>query len=315
MSKKLINLLRHGSLPREDDGAIEFWRRKEYLRNHFVQSQHWSDEKWKSTRAKGGGNKKIFQYCTDPSGEILCLRALQGHSGRNLIDPSLQDNVKIPNDFFEYIYHIGCAIILHSIHEFRIDTGRTKLEQKTDSILSACGSYEQTHKDPDTIDLNAPRHAQYMHNSMEETSKHGVLGRYQACSKERIKVLSDSIERHHPLQYTHSLLYPEGFSDGNWSQPIVSRRLFRWKLEISYTKKYMNHLDRLRRFSFKDNWRKELGSEVSGPSRKLPTNPTKDPQIQFTEQGDLLRQNKSPVRVLRESTHVSLSLLTARIPI
>ena len=37
--------------------------------------------KWKSTMAKGGGNKKkIFQYCTDPSGEILYLRALQGHS-------------------------------------------------------------------------------------------------------------------------------------------------------------------------------------------------------------------------------------------
>ena len=43
---------------------------------------------------KGGGNKKIFQCCTDPSGqEILYLRALQGHSGRNFIDPSLQDNV------------------------------------------------------------------------------------------------------------------------------------------------------------------------------------------------------------------------------
>ena len=26
VSKKLINLLRHGSLPREEDGAIEFWR-------------------------------------------------------------------------------------------------------------------------------------------------------------------------------------------------------------------------------------------------------------------------------------------------
>ena len=34
---------------------------------------------------------------------------------------------------------------------------------------------------------------------MEETSKHGVLGRYQTCSKERIKVLSDAIKRHHPL--------------------------------------------------------------------------------------------------------------------
>ena len=42
--------------------------------------------------------------------EILHLRALQGHSGRNPIDPTLQDNVLIPNNFFEYIYHIGCAI-------------------------------------------------------------------------------------------------------------------------------------------------------------------------------------------------------------
>ena len=50
-----------------------------------MQSQHWSNEQWKSTMAKGGGNKKKFQYRTDHSGEILYLRALQGHSGRNLI--------------------------------------------------------------------------------------------------------------------------------------------------------------------------------------------------------------------------------------
>ena len=49
VSKKLINLLRHGSLPRADDGLIEFWRIKDYLQNHFVHSRHWSDEKWKST--------------------------------------------------------------------------------------------------------------------------------------------------------------------------------------------------------------------------------------------------------------------------
>ena len=57
VSKKLIHLLHHGSLPRDNDGAIEFWRIKDYLRKHFVHSQHWSDEKWKSTMAKGGGNK------------------------------------------------------------------------------------------------------------------------------------------------------------------------------------------------------------------------------------------------------------------
>ena len=59
MPKRLRTLLRHGHPPREDDRAIEFWRLKDYLRNHFVQSQHWSDEMWKSKMAKGGGNKKI----------------------------------------------------------------------------------------------------------------------------------------------------------------------------------------------------------------------------------------------------------------
>ena len=54
VSKQLINVLRHGSLPREDDGAIEFWRLKDYLRNHH----HWSDDKWKKSMARGGGNKE-----------------------------------------------------------------------------------------------------------------------------------------------------------------------------------------------------------------------------------------------------------------
>ena len=48
------------------------------------------------------------EFCTSELFKVI-------HSGRNLIDPSLQDNVLIPNDFFEYIYHIGCAINLHSI--------------------------------------------------------------------------------------------------------------------------------------------------------------------------------------------------------
>ena len=54
--------------------------------------------------AGGGGNNQRFKYCTDSSEkEILYLRALQGRSGRNLIDPTLQDNVLIPDNFFEYI--------------------------------------------------------------------------------------------------------------------------------------------------------------------------------------------------------------------
>ena len=82
--------------------------------------------------------RKDVQCCSDSSGTILYLRALQGHSGRSLIDPSLQDNVIIPDGFFKYIYHVGCAIIFTFHHQFRIDTGRTEFEQQTDSVLSAC---------------------------------------------------------------------------------------------------------------------------------------------------------------------------------
>ena len=58
VSKQLSTLLRHGHLSREDDRAIEFWRIKEYLRNKFEHSQHWSDDMWKSKKAGCGRNKK-----------------------------------------------------------------------------------------------------------------------------------------------------------------------------------------------------------------------------------------------------------------
>ena len=82
ISKKLIHLLRHNKqVHREGDGAIEFWRIKDYLQKHFTHCLHWSDCKWKKSMAGGGGNKKRYQHCIDSSGVILYLRALQGHSG------------------------------------------------------------------------------------------------------------------------------------------------------------------------------------------------------------------------------------------
>ena len=47
--------------------------------------------------------------------QFSTLRALQGHSGSNLIDPTLQDNVVIGTGIFHCIYHVGCAFNLYSI--------------------------------------------------------------------------------------------------------------------------------------------------------------------------------------------------------
>ena len=168
LSKKLINLLRHGSLPREDDGSIEFRRIKDYLHNHFVCCHHWSDEKWESFMAGGGGNKKRFQYCTDSSVAFFFFRALQGHSGRNLIDPSLQDNVAIPDGFFKYIYHVGCAINLHSIINSGLIPGGQNLSKRQTVFFLLVDPMDKEHKDLEKIDLKAPRLARYMHKAWKK---------------------------------------------------------------------------------------------------------------------------------------------------
>ena len=142
------------------------------------------------------------------------------HSGRSVTDPSLQDNVLIPNDLFEYICHIGCAINWHSIMNSRLIPGGQNFDQKTDSILHACGSYEQRTQTSWDSRPESTASCTIPADSVEETSKHCVLGRYQTCSEERIKVLSEAIERHLPLQYTRCLLYPEGHQDGNWRNQI-----------------------------------------------------------------------------------------------
>ena len=86
----MISLLRHNqTVQREDDGAVQFWRIKFHLRNQFSQISCWSDDRWKVCLAAGGGSKRRYQYCTDVSRIIVYLRAFQGHSGRNLIDPSV----------------------------------------------------------------------------------------------------------------------------------------------------------------------------------------------------------------------------------
>ena len=108
---------------------------KEYLQNQFPQSFHWSDSRWKACLAAGGA-KRRFQYCTGESGTIVYFRALQGHSGRNLIDPSLQDNVAIESAFFQHLSYWMC-VQSSFYHQLWINTWRSKFEQETNSILSA----------------------------------------------------------------------------------------------------------------------------------------------------------------------------------
>ena len=166
VSKKVTYLLRHSQqVHREEDGAVHFWRIKENLQNPFTQSIHWSDDRRKACLAAGGGAKRRFQYCTDDSGTIVYFRARQGHSGRNPIDPSLQDNVIIQSNFFQYIYHVGCAFNLRSVISSRLIPGGQSSSKRQTVFFLLVDPMDKNHKDLDTIDLEAPRLAQYLHKA------------------------------------------------------------------------------------------------------------------------------------------------------
>ena len=62
VSEQLSTLLRHGDLLLEYDGAIEFWRIKEYLRNDLERSQHWSDESGRVQWQKAEEQEKISMW-------------------------------------------------------------------------------------------------------------------------------------------------------------------------------------------------------------------------------------------------------------
>ena len=110
----------------------------------------------------GGGAKRRFQYCTDISGTIFS-QALQGHSGRNLIDLTLQDNVLIPSGFFQQIYHIGCAFNLHSIINNGLIPGGQNSSKRQTVFFLPIDPRDKDHEDPEYIDFSGPRRARYLH--------------------------------------------------------------------------------------------------------------------------------------------------------
>ena len=166
LSKKVINLLRHNQkLHREEHGAIQFYKIKFHLRDHHSQIENWSDDRWKACLAAGGGSKRRYQYCSDNLGSIIYLRALQGHSGSNLIDPALQDNVLIGPGIFPYIYHVGSNFNLHSIVRNGLVPGGQNLSRRQTVFFLPVDPRNEDHKDPEHIDYSAPRLARYLQNA------------------------------------------------------------------------------------------------------------------------------------------------------
>ena len=138
VSKAMIRSLRHDpSIPPEDDGAVRFDDIMEEFKEKFDGALQWSINDWIIFLAKGGGPKKRFQYClnTNSSKHFLYFRAIQCHSGGNLVDPASQDNVLLPDDFTEYFYHVGNVSEIHSIIRSGLIPGGRSLKRDRQSVF------------------------------------------------------------------------------------------------------------------------------------------------------------------------------------
>ena len=142
---------------------------------------------------------------------------------------------------------------------------------------------DKEHKDPRTIDFEAPRLARYMHTTWKKHQNTVYWVDIKLAQKKGLKF--------YQTRSNVIILY-------NTLPAYCIPKAVRMETgEVIYEKVHASSRP-LPKISLKHDWMKELGSEVF---RQAEDNQT---LIQFIERGDLLWQNKRLVRVLRKSTHV-----------
>ena len=85
------------------------------------------------------------------------MRAIQGHSGGNQVDLSLQDNMEIPYDWTDYIHHAGPSHDCNSINRSgRIAGGNDSKEGPHTAVDPMNEPLED-----EPYDVTTPRKVQY----------------------------------------------------------------------------------------------------------------------------------------------------------
>ena len=280
VSKKLIHLLRHGSLPRDNDGAIEFWRIKDNLQKHFLYCHHWSDESGRAAWQEEEEKRKDFsivlilqeQFCTSELFKVIQDAVLLILHYRTMsLFRTVSSSTFITSD-------VQSIYIPSSIQDWY----REDKIWATDRQYSFC------------LWILWTKNTRILTRS---TWKHRVL--HNTCTKHgrNIKIRC--------IGSTSTLLWRKDWSSikhdrtlsffTKHSQLIVSRKLFGWKLEKSYTRRYMRHLGLLQRFPWNmTGWKIWVQKLLDNQKEKLRDKqkvPNQANQIQtqiMIERGNLL---------------------------
>ena len=89
----------------------------------------------------------------------------QGHSGSNLIDPTLQDNVLFGPGIFLTFIMWEAHFNLYSIISNGLVPGGQNLSRRQTVFFLLVDPRNESHRDPEYVDFSVPRLARYMHKA------------------------------------------------------------------------------------------------------------------------------------------------------
>ena len=171
--------------------------------------------------------------------------------------------VLIRDDFFKYLYHVGCAINLHSIINSGLIPGGQNLSKRQTVFFLLVNPMDKEHKDPETIDLKAPRLAQYMQTAWKKHQNTVYWVDIKLAQKKGLKFYqtrSNAIIFYNTLP---AFCFPKAF------QMEIG--------EIMYEKLYESPRPPPK-ISLRNNWMKELDPEVARQAEgSQPTQPNPNP--------------------------------------
>ena len=165
--------------------------------------------------------------------------------------------------FFQYIYHVGCAINLHSITKSGLTPGGQNLSKRQTVFFLLVNPMNKEHKDPETVDLKAPRLAQYLQTAKKKQKNTVYWVDIRLAQKKRLKF--------YQTRSNAIILY-------NTLPAYCIPKAIKMKTgEIIYEKVYASPRPPPK-ISLRDNWMKELGSEVARQAESSqPTQPNLNP--------------------------------------
>ena len=208
----------------------------------------------------------------------------------------------IPDNFFEYIYHVGCAINSHSIINSGLTPGGENLSRERQTVFFLpVNPMDKEHKDPDTIDLGTPRLARYMHTAWKKHEN--------TVFWVDIKLAQNKGFKFYQTRSNAIILYD------TLPAYCIPKAVRMETGEIIYEKVFESlqpppKISLRNDCCYKDNWMKELDSEVAGGEDSQQIQPKSKTQLSRTgrpvsEQpsGLLTQEIRKDVLFGRESTN------------